>query len=221
MARPRITSPALAAAVADVTSGAATAQDAAERHGIPTQWRTVHRRAQEATGGARPLPAPAGVSRPPEALPAGAQAPALPQGGPPADQTIAVVRQILGARNAAALEELEEGLVAWARGPETFETWLARPLPTATLEADTLDQALRTLGQLVTRFERAGSGREASGLGEKILAAIGRVEQIKRSRPQPPRPDAVVEALRALDADAIRVIEQHLADAIAPEEIAA
>jgi len=147
----------------------------------------------------------------------------LPPGGAvsPRPDLLELVRRILEARYPAALTELDEGLAVHLRGDAgEFQAWLERPLPDAVLDEDPLVVTTRVLAGLVGRFERARTGREASGLAEKIIGAIGRLDQIARSRPKPQEPDAVLEELRRQDGVAIAKIEEHLADKIDPKEIA-
>lgn len=98
----------------------------------------------------------------------------------------------------------------------------SRPEPedeSLAIEEDTLAVARRMLRRLERDYKTADNSRDKSGLGEKVLSALGRVEQILARRPPPPRPDVVLEELRRLDLEAIAKIEEHLPDPIKSEEI--
>ena len=86
---------------------------------------------------------------------------------------------------------------------------------------DTLDAAYWLLADLRSRFKLADKTRAAS-LAEKIIGAIGRIEQIRARRPAPPPPPDALEALYSREeAAVIDALERHLADRIAAPEVRA
>jgi len=166
----------------------------------------------------------------PKAPPAGSHGAAnghpadVPQGGPTVatpDRLLADVREILGARNPAALEELEEGLVLRARDEAAYRVWLARPFPAAAeLSTDPRTNAQRLLAELEADYRRAPILRRGA-IAEKIVAACRELRQYFPPA-RPPRPkDEIVEALRELDGEALARLERDAKDPIRPEEIAA
>lgn len=212
----------MAAAVAEVAATGASAAEVAAKHGV--NERTLRRRLAEVPKSSRRVPAP----KPPKKK---ASKNAPPKSSDTVDDSevriynsdvdaaFALDDRILAARNPAAGLELAEGRAKAAEGEAVLAEWLARPFPDDAFDGDTLSATKRLLGQIIGRFRRAGNSREASGLAEKALAAVGRLEQIEARRPAPPRPDMVLEALRRLDLDAIAKIEEHLPNPITPAEI--
>lgn len=151
---------------------------------------------------------------------AAASTPPLTDGG---EQTERLITRILGARHPAALAEVTEGRTVFARGGEAeFGPWLAHPLPVAEVGEDMLVELRSMLGLVLGQAKVAGPTRFAS-LIEKANQLVGRIEQLERARPKLPTPDAVLERLRSLDAEAIAKIEEILppgaGDKIDPKEV--
>jgi hypothetical protein len=206
--RPPISSPALAAAVADVVRGLSSAEEAAERHGIPTQARTVRRRAQAASAGRAPSsPASASTATTP-GPPAGAGGPgvvkasaALPQGGPSVStrpDLLEVLRRIGRARNAAAWAEVEEGLEVHTRGGEdALAPWLARPVEAVEVGVDELAALRGALDLSVELAARAEPGGPALRALAQVASLGKSVASVRAKRPAEPKPDEVQEAIRA------------------------
>lgn len=199
--RPRKSPDVVAAGLALVATGASP-EEAAEKLrelGRPVAARTLR----------NALAAPPTLAARPSA--AASSVPA--HDGPSLD----LVRGILAARHPAALAELDTGLALWKAGGD-LEAWKSRPLPVAEIGEDMLGELRQMLAMVRGRAAIATDTRFAS-LMEKANALIGRIEEIERRRPKPKPPDAVLEELRRLEADAIEQIEVRLPNPITAKEL--
>jgi hypothetical protein len=85
-------------------------------------------------------------------------------------------------------------------------------------EIATRERVVRLIRRTERRFDNAGAGRDGplGSLLDRLYARLAKLDG-----PPPPRPDAVEELYRGLDADALTIVEQHLADRIEPQEVRA
>lgn len=123
----------------------------------------------------------------------------LPQGGEVADRPdlLALVRRVLGARDPAALRELDDGLEVFTRGgEEALAPWLSRPLAGAA-KVDPLDACLAGLAAAVAHAEALSPLHPKAPTVLGALAGLAqRVENIAKGRPKAPTRDEVQEAVR-------------------------
>lgn len=136
-----------------------------------------------------------------------------PKNGLQTLNTLGFGRSILAALHPEALCDFEDGLAAHAAGGDAaLAAWLERPRAAELAPEDTLAVARRVLAGILRRLGTASDTR-FGWLSEKALSAVKSIEQIESRRPQPPKPDVVLEQLRALDGESIGAVEQHLGEA--------
>ncbi len=244
MGRPRADPARLAEALRLCRAGDSpeSASATMRERGTPIGIATI-RRAQVAARkpGAKPPTTPPRAPATPKVPPVPLPAPALAHPEPPAPAGPALapskLRELvadaveLAARDAPEAERappvVAEGTPAErlrayaAHDPQAAQLLTDLLSPPAALSGDSLATVRVLLDELVRDFRRASSVREKGVLADKINGQIKTVERILRSRPRPVPPDAVLEELRRLDAEAIALIEQHLPEPITAAELAA
>ena len=158
---------------------------------------TLYRhRDRRAAASPPPSPSPAPIARPsPPGAPAlGLHEQAREEGR---RQVRALDDRILAARNPGAGRELADGRLVATQGEAALAPWLARPLPAAEIQRDTLSVAWDLLAKLTGIFDTL-QPHQRGPLAEKMLGAVNRIEQIERGRPREEKPDEVVRRIAAI-----------------------
>jgi hypothetical protein len=126
---------------------------------------------------------------------------------------LALVRRILGARNPGALRELDDGLAVAGGGEAALVAWLARPLAPAVVD-DPLEEMLGALAKLKVFLAELGPNSIRAASLAQAMATLGKgIEQVRRGRPRPETEDQALARLRALDEDALALIEGYTVQA--------
>lgn len=163
----------------------------------------------------KPLPgrsALAGILNEVSAAPARPAAPSpavAPASAPVAGDPLALVRRILGAREPAALVELEAGLVEAAKGEAVLTAWLARPVA-ITREVDTLTATRQLLATLTETLRTAPKGaRNLATLSNAVATLSKTIEKIEERRPPKPTTNEVHEKIKERADDCVDLTLKH------------